>query len=276
VLSILAPSGGTPAAAGDAPPPNQQAAQLYLQAVRVMQALPQPPFATYTSIFTGEKTGFAIERARDGKASFLISTGGPSPGAVPTAYRSSDRMSAFVLKDGPAHTISPLGDPTWAGAAAFARYGIAPPDVPTPATPAPAATAGSLPQIGGVSVFSVAFYNVSDSGAATCPDGTPGERLHLIAYREPNTHPLTDAIVEDGTQRICSMQFKLHINGALSYAPVVELHFAQQGAYYLSTDGFIDGDVHLLALSVKHTHVRIERTAFAFPDTIPDATFTGP
>ena len=277
-LTVFSATGVAPAAAGDPPLADQQAAQLYLQAVRVMQALPLPPFATYTSTFTGEKTGFTIVRRSNGRAHFEITTGSSSPGPLPTVYRSSDRMSVFALKDGPAYTASPLGDPTWAGAAAFARYGILPPqEAADSATPGPSDAPTDLPSLGTVSTLSVAFYNVTDNGPATCPDGTPGERLHLVAFREPNAHPLTDAVVESATQRICSMQFKLHINkaGALSFAPVVELHFSQQGAYYLSTDGFIDGDVHVFALSVKHTRVRFERTSFAFPDSLPQSAFMG-
>jgi hypothetical protein len=167
-----------------------------------------------------------------------------------------DRVSALTLEDGIARSDSPLYDPTWNGAAAFARYGLHPPPAPSSA-PVPA-TPGSngMPVIGGVSVFTVAFYRLADGGAAVCPNGAAAEAVHLVAFRDPNTHPLTDVVIENQTQRMCSMRFQLHIDGAVAYAPVVELHFAMVQDYYLSTDGFIDGEFHLLGLGVKHTHVR--------------------
>jgi hypothetical protein len=54
----------------------------------------------------------------------------------------------------------------------------------------------------------------------------------------------------------------------------VELHFAAVAEFYLSTEGFIDGEVHLLGLGVKHTHVRIERSGLTFPPTLPDTAFS--
>src|SRR5271154_4330789 len=172
-------------------PPSAE--QYYANSIATMRSLSQPNFATYDVQVRTTGGHLAIERQPNGVASIelTIDRHGKPDVNFSAAYRKSDDLTSVETPQGWGVISAPLFDPTWNGVYDWIRYGLnGRPDSAT-AAPLPTPAAGGLPVIGAVRAMSVAFYDVSDGGAATCANGDPAHRVHLIARNDPLDHPLT-------------------------------------------------------------------------------------
>lgn len=224
----------------------------YYQAVLLrMRSLREPSFAHYRTVVYGESGSIVVARGDRGDAQIALVSAPPGQYAWDAAYRASDSRVSIELGDGK-HAIStfPLFDPTWNGAFEWLRHGmaeVAPAATASPVTPAsPSAqpSATEPPIVAVVTAIGTSFYDIADGGEATCPDGKPARRLRLRAKDDSLEHPLTQALVDDSSQRICTMRFHEHLaSPAVVFDADIELHFAQTGAYYLVSGGTIAGAV---------------------------------
>ena len=122
----------------------------------------------------------------------------------------------------------------------------------------------------------VAFYDVSDAGAATCANGDPAHRVHLIARRDPLDHPLTDAVIDERTNRFCSVRLAMHQSVvAAGYTATFELNIADVNGESLVRSGTIEFVVRLMGFGVKHVRMTFAYDHFSFPPTLAADMFPG-
>ncbi len=252
-----------------------------------MDALPQPAYATYTIIARGEGGSVKLTPAK-GRVEL---TAGPGPNSIErihAAYRAHDGAASLRFRDGK-RALAHWGllRPTWNGAYAFMQEGYA--SAPPTPKPAPASARTSLPPasptpsaalrtIAIVKSIGPGYYRVQDRGAASCPDGAPGHALHLIAWRDPQTHPLTDVTVDLHSMRFCMMRFSLPSNGMGPFGATgfVELHFRQSGAYWMESGSLANIEVRALGIAFKNYTIRMNYNHFTYPSTLPAALFVVP
>ena len=220
---------GLSAASDAALPPSAE--QYYEDAIEAMRTVPQPNYATYNVHVHISGLGFMLTREADGKASIDLTLGdrrAKSDATFPAAYRKSDDLTSVRTPQGWGIIRSPIFNPTWSGVQDWIRYGWSGrPDSAT-AMPSPTPGANGLPVIAAVRAMGVAFYNVSDGGAASCANGDPGHRVHLIARKDPLDHPLTDAVIDERTNRFCRVRFEMRQSiVAVGYTFTTELNIAE-------------------------------------------------
>ncbi len=262
-----------PANAGQPP----SAEQYYAQAIEAMRDLPQPNLATYDVHVHMTGLDFILTREPNGKASIGLVMGDrlAKPDATfEAAYRKSDDLTSVQTSSGWGVINSPVFDPTWSGVADWIRYGLnGRPDsatAPPPPTPAP----GGLPVIAAVQAMGVAFYDVSDGGAATCANGDPAHRVHLIARRDPLDHPLTDAVIDVRTNRLCFVRLEMRQSiVAAGYTSTFELNIADVNGESLVRSGTIELVLRAMGFGVKRVTMTLAYDHFAFPATPADDTF---
>ncbi|MHB8140944.1 MAG: hypothetical protein ACYDHD_06785 [Vulcanimicrobiaceae bacterium] len=269
-----------------ATPPSATA--FYVRAVATMDALPQPAYATYTMLVRSE--GGSVKVAPNkGKIELTAGTGPNTTQRIPGAYRGNDATVSLFFPKGK-HVTTGLGVfmPTWDGAYAFMQRGYAdlgPTPKATTAAAAPPASPKALPApdatlktIAIVKSIGSGYYRVQDRGAASCPDGAPGHALHLIAWRDPQTHPLTDVIVDLHSMRFCMMRFSLPTGGGGPFGATgfVELHFRQSGAYWMESASLANITARVLGIAMAHMIIRMNYNHFTFPSTLPAALFVVP
>jgi len=260
-------------------PPTAQA--YYEAALAHMRALTQPAYVAYTAKVREEDDHVSISRdTKDGTLDISISLGrGSGTSSYSEALRASDETTSTQLADGThALTHSGILNPTWWGAYRMMRDGWGAWGDPSP-TPAPPAHRASpepddVPTIAVVKAISAGFYRIEDGGAAFCASGEPAHRVHLIAYRDPLDHPLTDAIIDTRTQEFCSLRFGLHQSAVIGSATgEMVLDFRHVGQYQVISDSDISVDLHAMGFKVKHLGVNIAYSDFGFPASVPDAAF---
>ncbi len=216
-------------------------------------------------------TGMILGRANGGRE------------AVQVQYRGEDELAALELNDGTSGVShSPLYDPTWPGMRAWLRYGLqgAPVGAPqiTQQAEAEAArqaeAAASRQALASVRAFTVAFYRLEDRGPAPCPDGAPGRAIHLTSFRDIDSHPLSDVVIDTSAARFCSLRFHLYVPGQVSFSGFIEVHFEMVDSYYLATQGRIEGDVNDVTVDeARRVRIEFTRSAFAFPQAIAETSF---
>ncbi|HTV93409.1 MAG TPA: hypothetical protein VMG98_11905 [Verrucomicrobiae bacterium] len=255
-------------------PPSAE--QYYANALEAMRDLAQPNYATYDVRLHITGMGFALTREPNGKASIGLGWGqGMKPEALfSAAYRKSDDLTSVETPQGWGVIRSPVFDPTWNGVDDWIRYGFnGRPDSGT-ALPLPTPALGGLPTIAAVQTMGVAFYNVSDAGAATCANGDAAHRVHLIARRDPLDHPLTDAVIDERTRRFCYVRLAMHQSVvAAGYSGTFELNIADIAGESLVRGGTIEFVVRLMGFGVKHVRMTFAYDHFAFPAKLSDGVF---
>ncbi|HVA27439.1 MAG TPA: hypothetical protein VNF68_04625 [Candidatus Baltobacteraceae bacterium] len=259
---------------GDKPP---SAEQYYAQAIRAMRDVPQPNYATYNVHVHTTGVGFFLTRGPNGRATINLPWGGSGDARFSAAYRKSDDVTALKTAQGWGVIRDPLFDPTWNGINDWIRYGITRrPDSAT-AQPSPTSDANGLPLIAAVRAMGVAFYRVSDAGAATCANGDPAHRVHLIAYSDPLDHPLTDAVIDTRTDRICFLRLEMRQSViAAGYNSTFELNIADVNGESLVRNGAIVVIARVAGIGVKSVKVRFAYDRFAFPISLDDGMFPKP
>jgi hypothetical protein len=257
-------------------PPS--AARYYANAIEAMRDLPQPNFATYDVQLHVTGSAFVLTRESNGKAQIglNLSGRGAKPDALfSAAYRKSDDLTSVETPQGLWGIMrSPLFNPTWNGVEDWIRYGFNGRPDSTTALPLPTPHANGLPVIGTVRAIGVAFYDVSDAGAATCANGDSGHRVHLIARKDPLDHPLTDAVIDEGTNHLCFVRFEMRQSVvAVGYSSTIELNIADVNGESLVRSGTIQLTVRAVGIGVKRVTMAFAYGHFAFPATLAGDMF---
>jgi len=256
------------------------ASPYYRAVLSHMRDIQEPPFLTYRTTVPGGTGALVVSRGDDGTAELAIVAGASRPQSWDVAYRGSDGIASIGLPEG-GHLIATTAifDPTWRGAFAWLRRGIGAsawtPVVPTPTQSPTAPAASAPPLLAIVTAIDERAYDVSDGGEGRCADGSAGRRLWMHAKADPIAHPLTEAMVDEATMRFCAMRFHEHLPSvSVTLDLDVDLHFGSVGAYYLITDGSVDGAVRPYRRPgwfTFQTAFRYDR--FAFPASLPPALF---
>jgi hypothetical protein len=277
--------GGVTAAAGSAllllgvTPVPPSAEEFYARAVTQMRGHPEPAFATYDASITGlncsaEKVGFTCTLSK-----------GTAQSEEPFSIdlRQSDGRVA-LRRDGRSIVFddSTFLNATWPGVDALIRRGFTGMGNATPSTPPPSqpgAAPSSLPVIAVVSTLSVANYNVYDAGAATCPNGDGGHALRLSARHDPLRYPLTGATVDLRTGDLCALRFNANVNaagGLVGATSGAQIDLRNVGGFDVVTNERFDIDLRAIGIAVKHLHINVAYSNFAFPKTIAPQAFVTP
>ncbi len=262
------------AVVGVAEPPSAE--QYYATAIETMRDLPQPSFATYDVQLHITGMGISLTRQPNGKASLSVGWGrSMKPEAFfSAAYRKSDDLTSVQTPQGWGTTRSPLFNPTWYGVNDWIRYGFDGRPESATAAPPPTPDANGLQTIAAVRTMGIAFYDVSDAGAATCANGDPAHRVHLIARRDPLDHPLTDAVIDERTNRFCYVRLAMHQSiVAAGYSGTFELNLADVDGESLVRSGTIEFVVRAMGFGVKYVRMTFAYDHFSFPATLADDMF---
>ncbi len=190
--------------------------------------------------------------------------------ALDIAASYASQTGVRVTLDGVArHVSSPIFNPTWSGIEDWMKYGFdGPPgkslDTPVRATPTAPPDATAPPTIAVVAAADPGAYRITDGGITSCEGGRPGHRLLFHALWNPDIHPLTSVVIEESTQRFCTMSFRLGASSALSFTGTFELHLGAVSEYWLVTDGTADFQFRVLGISTQHSHIAFGYTDFNF------------
>jgi hypothetical protein len=235
-----------------------------------MRDLQQPSFATYDVQLRITGSDFILTRQPNGEAQIGLNLSrrrGESDVVFPAAYRKSDDLTSVKTPQGPWGTIrSPLFNPTWNGIADWIRYGLNGRPDTTTATPSPTPAANDLRVIGAVRAMGVAFYDVTDAGTATCANGDSAHRVHLIARNHPLDHPLTDAVIDERTNRICFVRFEMRQSVvAAGYTNTIELNIADVNGEPLVRSGTIQFMLRAMGFGVRRVTMTFAYDNVEFP-----------
>ena len=240
---------------------------LYLQAIKAMSGLRQPPFLTYRFEGTGDGLSIGLV-VRDGNL-WLNMHGGSERSRWQIEHRTFDYTSSVVnAADGKTYlTHRSFFDPTWYGAYRALHEGMLNSQDPAPprvASPAPAASPDlALKTIAITSVMGTNVYSVTDRGPAACPNGAPGRALKLDSRDHDWHHQLDGVIVDDASHRFCMMRFG--ISEALGFHGIVEEDYADVNGYWIETGGLIDGTMRAFGIATHHGIWRFTFDDIAFP-----------
>jgi hypothetical protein len=250
-------------------------AAAYAQALGVMGALVQSPFATFTASVTATGAGVALSEDT-GVAALSVGFGkGYKPAASwQVNLRSADGKA--LIHDAAGTTLvtrSQLFKPTWQGAYQWARYGFGHPPIAAPqavplASPAPDDVAENV--IGRTTAIAPGAYRIEDGDPQPCPNAAPGRHLHLTALIDPATHPLTDIIIENAGGRICTMRFNLARGSTFSLTGTFDLDFDERGGYWVVVNGSAHVLLRAFGIGAKHASMTFDYTNFAFSAQPPD------
>jgi len=264
---------------GASPTPESSARDLYVRALRAMSELDQPAYVTYTlqSTSNGLKGGVAA-RCR------VWIEFGSNKDRWTIWHRTADYVSLVEDDTNDAECIShhPFFDPTWYGAFhalstgminQIGTYRVS--TVPTSppiaqSTPAPDI---SLRTISSVAVLGPAIYNFEDRGSVACPNGDPGEAIHLWSRRDDPHHQLSDVIIDLRSIRFCMVRLGLKAPGALGGSFTLELHFNQVDRYWMVTDGVIEGMSRVFGVKSGYGTWQYRLTDMRFPSSLSDVMF---
>ncbi len=277
LLAIVLAATALSQAANAGQPPSAE--QYYVQALEAMRNVPQPSFATYDVQLHITGMGFSLMREPNDKASISLGWGrGLKPDATfSAAYRNRDDLTSVQTPQGWGTIRSPIFDPTWNGVADWIRYGFdgRPETATTPSLPTP--DANGLPVIAAVRVMGVAFYDVSDAGAAMCANGDPAHRVHLIARRDPLDHPLTDAVIDERTNHFCLVRFEMRQSVvAAGYTFTTELNIGDIDGESVVRRGTMELMARAVGIGVKHVTMIFAYDHFSFPPTLAGDMFPAP
>jgi len=258
-------------------PAHIDAPSFYAGVLAHMRELREPPFLTYRTTVPGGDGSLIVSRGDDGFAELAVVAGRSSAQSWDVAYRTSDGLASFALGNG-TRMLSSLAifDPTWRGAYVWLHRGIDASVAASSEAAAPKPSGSTPPVLAVVTAINETTYDVSDAGAATCPNGATARKLWLRAKNDPLEHPLAEALVEEASLRFCSMRFHEHrVLPSVTFDLDVVLRFGAVGAYYLIRGGTLEGTVRPYRRPGWFRFATsFEYDAFAFPASLPEQTFT--
>jgi hypothetical protein len=272
---LLALGQASPVVATEPPTPEQY----YETAIEAMRDLPQPNFATYGVQLHITGSSFVLTREPNGEAEIglTMSARGAKPDVTfSAAYRKSDDLTSVETPQGWAITRSPLFNPTWNGVYDWIQYGINGRPGSAVAPPSPTPTSSGLPLIAAVRTMGVAFYDVSGAGTTTCANGDPAYRVHLIARKDPLDHPLTDAAIDERSNRLCFVRLEMRQSViAAGYTSAIELNIADVNGQALVRTGTVELTARAFGIGVKHVAMTFSYEDVAFPANLTNDIFPG-
>lgn len=240
--------------------------KMYLRAIHAMREIPQPPYVTFRETIIGRN--FAFNCTADGASLTL------HHGDVTAAYDVSFRTS-----DGSA-VSSPVGDanakPCPSALLMPAGKDISALGLPQPAPSAlPQSTTATdagmgTPIIASVRVEGARYYHIDLVGRERLG---PNDVYHLKlrAYREPNTHPLTDLYIDPESYLEREARGEVSGHYVLARGRVAGIiDFDRVGAYWL-----VAREQFEIAANALLVHARMSATIagsnFATPSDLPNA-----
>jgi hypothetical protein len=269
----------TAAGADDAPQPQPTATaaaltpeKIYLRAIHAMKDAPQPPFVTFREHVVGRN--FTLRCDSDGmNATFHH---GDVIATYDVWFRTSDGsalsqpVGVASAKPCPATLLTPAGS-------AVASLGL-PQASPTPGS----APTGGAPdsQIGPPIIAAVrvdgAFYYHIDLVGLEKLGANDVYHLKLRAYRDPDTHPLTDLYVDPATFLVREARGEVaghYVIASGRFAGVID--FDRVGAYWL-----VQREHFEIAANALLVHARmmatIDGSDFTTPSELPGIAFPTP
>ncbi|GAC1408270.1 MAG: hypothetical protein NVSMB64_16290 [Candidatus Velthaea sp.] len=269
-LSSLAPQG---AVAADVVP--KSVSVYYNEVLATMNALPAPQTMLFRTSMTASGIGIRLSE-EDGEARLLVGLGSgfKHDAFWDTRFESPDSTTVTLSDHHDVGASSPLFNPTWNGAYDWLRYGLRGKSSdaadavrsPVPVSSGSDINAGDATApatIGIVHAIGTAFYHVEDAGDAACASGSAARHLHLTAWNDARTHPVTDVYVDSASNRICMLRFNLGSASALSLTGSFELHFATVEKYWLVVDGEAQLLYRTFGIGAKHAslHIKYDRTS---------------
>lgn len=261
-----------------APSPNPAFAEnLYMAAVKATSTRPQPAFET--SILHSQDDGLSIKLFVQNHFVWLGIGRGPGPASWQLKHRTDDYATEIIDEDGKRYvTGRSFFDPTWYGTYRALRDGMLNyQDVEQPvsarATPPPE-QASSLREIAAIHVMGPTIYALEDRGPQSCPNGSQGHALHLVARDRAPQHQLSDVTIDTKTQEFCMLRYG--VRDAFGFHGIVEQHFADVGGYWTLTDGLIDGTLRFFGIATRHGVWRFRLDGIAYPRRVPPEVFVPP
>jgi hypothetical protein len=210
----------------------------YLEALHATRAAPQPASASFDEQLRSSGMRFVLVPVND-EARLAIGYGKGMRNALDIEASHALQTGVQITQGGaPRHVSAPIFNPTWSGVEDWMKYGFdGPPAGSAHAAVAPAPTAtpdaSAPPSIAFVTAVDPGAYGIADGGAATCcEDGRPGHRLLLRALSNAEIHPLVSVVIDESTQRFCTMSFRMGAASALSLTGAFELHLGAVGKYW--------------------------------------------
>lgn len=251
-------------AVASAPPSVKQ---FYVRAIDAMSGLPQPEYVEYRMIGTSDGLDNGLQ-VQNGNL-WMTLGGGSARTSWSVRHRTFDYRSLVTDDaDGKEYvTGRSFFDPTWFGTERALRKGMLFAQDPAPprsidARPQPTAPP-QIKTIALTSVMSPTLYHIADRGPATCSNGDPGHALHVWPRDHSQMHQLSDVVIDTRSMRFCMMRYS--ISDFIGFQGVVEQHFADVGGYWMQTDGFVDGTLRLLGISLHHGVWRYRLEHMRFP-----------
>ena len=252
--------------------------QYYARALDTMNALPQPAYATFDMNMKASGAGITTSCSPGSRAEFALGWGRGMRQEVQAQgeYSLSGNAAAFREKDGNfCRDDVAVFKPAWAAMHDWMRYGIseAPASAPSHAPQGAQKPDRGLQTISSVTALASAAYEVFDDGTATCPSGTPGHALHLIARSNPDEHPLTDVVIETATMRFCRMRFNLVNAVAVGTGAKGDMtvDFDERSGYWSVTHGRAVISLRMLGASLKHFSLDLSYAGMQYPPELPQA-----
>ncbi len=275
-LAFVLGSFGTMASADVRPParvpPPLTPESIYLRAIRAMKDAPEPPFVTFRENVVGRN--FTLQCTSDGISVNLHH--GDVAAAYDVWFRTSDGsalsqpVGAASDKPCPDTLLAPAGG-------AISSLGV-PQASPSPGaapTTAPADSHIGPPIIDAVHVDGARYYHIDLAGIERL-GANDVYHLKLRAYRDPETHPLTDLYVDPETFLVREARGEVsghYVVASGRLAGIVD--FDRVGAYWLVEHEHFDVTANALFV---HAHMTgtIDGSHFETPNELPGIVFPTP
>jgi hypothetical protein len=246
--------------------------KIYLRAVRAMKDAPQPAYVT----FHEEIAGRNITLACTGDGIAVGIKHGDVTAAYDVSFRTSDGgavsqpVGAASAKPCPGALLIPAGS----GIASLGLPQASPSPGPSPTT-APADAQIGPPLVAAVRVEGARYYHIDLAGLEQL-GANQVYHLKLRAYRDPDTHPLTDLYVDPQTFLIREARGEgagHYVIASARFAGIVD--FDRVGAYWL-----VEREYFEAAANALFVHARFSATVagsnFATPEDLPGVVFPTP
>ena len=246
--------------------------KIYLRSIDAMKAVPEPAFVSFHENVSGRN--FTLRCTKDG-----ISVGihhGDLSAAYDVWFRKSDG-SALSQPVGDAKAEACRDTLLTPAGSTISSLGVAqasPSAHDVPPTAAPDSAMGP-PIIGAVHAYAVRFYHIELAGREQL-GGSEVYHLTLKAYRDPDTHPLTDLYVDTGTFLVREARGEVsghYVIGSGRFAGVVD--FDRVGPYWLVEHEHFEIAANAFLVHARMT-VSIDGSNFATPSEAPNMAFPSP
>lgn len=248
--------------------------QYYSQALATMQRLPEPAYISFETNVSARGMGIA-EPCSQGKIRWWVGWGRDMQNQLTWhaiyASANASEMIRTVTGDTCRGPTEGLDRPTWRDSYAWIRYGIFS-QAPKPAKhPGTARTPATLKTIADVSVIAPGSYWVTDGGAQPCPSGSPGHALHFVPRFDSATHPLSDAVIETRSMRICVIRFGLGSYQAVGtgFRGDMQLDFGDVAGNWIITRGHAAMALRAVGISLKSAVFDFWYANVTFPASAP-------